>query len=57
MGLVYVIMPPNPDPIKTSMDIVNGFREISAATMTIYWIANGAILGWMWKKVKPDAIS
>ncbi len=57
MGLAYVIMPPNPDPIKTSMDIVNGFREISAATMTIYWIANGAILGWMWNKVKPDAIS
>ena len=57
MGLVYVIMPPNPDPIKTSMDIVNGFREISTATMTIYWIANGAILGWMWKKVKPDAVS
>ncbi|MDE1876756.1 MAG: CbtA family protein [Thaumarchaeota archaeon] len=57
IGLVYVIMPPNPDPIKTSMDIVNGFREISTATMTIYWIANGAILGWMWKKVKPDAVS
>ena len=56
MGLAYAIMPPNPDPIKTSMDIVNGFREISAITMTIYWIANGAILGWMWKKVKPDAI-
>ncbi|MGI0065851.1 MAG: CbtA family protein, partial [Nitrosotalea sp.] len=56
MALAYVVMPPNPDPIKTSMDIVNGFREISAVTMTIYWIANGAILGWMWKKVKPDAI-
>jgi hypothetical protein len=56
MILSYVIMPQNPDPIKTSMDIVNGFRAISAITMTIYWIANGVILGWMWKKVKPDAI-
>lgn len=57
MALAYVIMPPNPDPIKTSMDVVNGFRAISAATMTAYWIANGVILGWMWKKVKPDAVS
>ena len=57
MALAYVIMPPNPDPIKTSMDIVNGFRTISAATMTTYWIANGVILGWMWKKVRPDAVS
>ncbi len=57
MALVYAIMPSNPDPIKTSMDIVNGFREISAVTMTVYWVANGLILGWMWKKVKPDAVS
>ncbi len=57
MGLVYVIMPPNPDPIKISMDLVNGFRAISAATMIAYWIANAVILGWMWKKIKPDAVS
>ncbi|MEO9306771.1 MAG: CbtA family protein [Nitrososphaera sp.] len=54
IGIVFVVMPPNPDPIRTSMDIVNGFRAISAVTMTVYWIANGIILGWMWKKVKPD---
>ncbi|HEU5488763.1 MAG TPA: CbtA family protein, partial [Candidatus Nitrosotalea sp.] len=57
MGIIFVIMPPNPDPIKTPMELVNGFRAISAGTMTAYWIVNGIILGWMWKKVKPDAIS
>ncbi|HZS73441.1 MAG TPA: CbtA family protein, partial [Candidatus Nitrosotalea sp.] len=57
MGIIFVIMPPNPDSIKTPMELVNGFRAISAITMTAYWIANGIILGWMWKKVKPDAIS
>ena len=57
MAIMFVIMPPNPDPIKTPMELVNGFRAISAGTMTAYWIANGIILGWMWKKAKPDAIS
>ncbi|MGI0058648.1 MAG: CbtA family protein [Nitrosotalea sp.] len=56
MALAYVIMPPNPDPISTPMDIVNGFREISAVTVTAYWIVNGIILGWMWKKIKPDQV-
>ena len=57
MVLVYYAMPPNPDPIRTPMEIVNGFRTISAVTVTAAWIANGLILGWMWKKFKPDAIS
>ena len=57
MIMIFVVMPSNPDPINTSMDLVNGFRTISASTMTAYWIANGIILGWMWKKVKPDAVS
>ncbi len=57
IGITFVVMPSNPDPINTSMDLVNGFRIISASTMTAYWIANGIILGWMWKKVKPDAVS
>ncbi len=56
MALAYVIMPPNPDPIRTPMEIVNGFREISAVTVTAYWIVNGIILGWMWKKIKPDQV-
>ena len=51
MGAIFVIMPSNPDPINTSMDLVNGFRTISASTMTAYWIVNGIILGWMLKKV------
>lgn len=57
MGITFVVMPSNPDPINISMDLVNGFRIISASTMTAYWISNGIILGWMWKKVKPDAVS
>jgi hypothetical protein len=53
MITLFVVMPPNPDAIKTPMDLVNGFREISAVTMTIYWIANAIILGYLWKKFQP----
>ncbi|HEX5458080.1 MAG TPA: CbtA family protein [Candidatus Nitrosotalea sp.] len=57
MAITFVAMPPNPDPINTPMQIVNGFRAISAITVAAYWIVNGLILGWLWKKFKPDAIS
>jgi hypothetical protein len=53
--VVFLIMPPNPDKISISMELVNGFRAISAATMTIYWVSNALILGWLWNKIKPDA--
>ncbi len=56
IGIIFVVMPSNPDPVSTSMDLVNGFRMISASTMTAYWITNGIILGWMWKKAKPDTV-
>jgi len=53
ISLVFVIMPPNPDKITTPMELVNGFRAISAVTMTVYWIANAVILGWLWQKFQP----
>ncbi|MBI1828631.1 MAG: hypothetical protein HY222_06435 [Thaumarchaeota archaeon] len=46
-------MPANPDKITTSMDLVNGFRVISAVTMTIYWITNAIILGYLWQRFQP----
>jgi drug/metabolite transporter (DMT)-like permease len=57
IAIMFVVMPPNPDPIMTPMEIVNGFRAVSAITMTAYWVTNAVILGWLWSKVKPDAIS
>src|SRR6267143_2100947 len=53
MVILFAVMPPNPDAIKTPMDLVNGFREISAVTMTIYWIANAIILCYLWKRFQP----
>ncbi|HJU14368.1 MAG TPA: CbtA family protein [Candidatus Nitrosotalea sp.] len=53
MVIMFVIMPPNPDTITTPMDLVNGFRAISAVTMTVSWIVNGVILGLLWKRFQP----
>jgi predicted cobalt transporter CbtA len=50
-------MPQNSDPIKIPMELVDGFRTISAVTMTISWIVNALILGWLWKKFQPDSVT
>jgi predicted cobalt transporter CbtA len=53
IGILFVVMPQNPDKITTPMELVNGFRAVSVITMTIYWITNAVILGWLWKKFQP----
>ncbi|MGI0010995.1 MAG: CbtA family protein [Nitrosopumilaceae archaeon] len=50
---VFILMPQNPDPIKAPMDLVNGFRIVSASTVTMYWIINAIILGLLWQKFQP----
>ena len=57
IGVAFVVMPPYPDKITISMDLVNGFRTVSAITMTIYWISNAIILGFLWKKFQPHKIT
>ncbi len=49
----YFVLPPNPDPITAPMELVNNFRIASAATVTIFWILLGIILGKLWDKYKP----
>lgn len=57
VGAAFVVMPPFPDKITISMDLLNGFRTVSAITMTIYWISNAVILGFLWKKFQPHKTS
>lgn len=49
----FAALPANPDAITAPMDLVNGFRVASGATMTIFWLAMGAILGVLWDRTKP----
>ncbi len=53
ISVVFVLMPQYPDKITTSMDLVNGFRIVSVSTMTMYWIVNAIILGFLWQKFQP----
>ncbi len=54
ISLVFVLMPNNPDPINAPANLVTDFRVMSAITMTIYWLINGIILGFLWKKFQPN---
>jgi hypothetical protein len=54
---VFLLMPQNPDKITAPLDLVNGFRIVSLSTMTLYWIVNAIILGFLWQKFQPDKIT
>lgn len=49
----FIALPANPDEVTAPMDLVNSFRIASAATMTVFWVVLGAILGAMWSKTRP----
>ncbi|TLX82027.1 MAG: CbtA family protein [Thaumarchaeota archaeon] len=53
ISIIFLIMPENPDKITAPIDLVNGFRIVSAATMTMYWVVNAIILGFLWQKFQP----
>jgi predicted cobalt transporter CbtA len=48
----YLTLPPNPDAINASMNLVTGFRIASGFTMSIFWGLLGIILGALWDKTK-----
>ena len=53
IGIAFVVMPENPDPITAPMDLVNNFRIMSAFTVSLYWLSLGVILGSLWHHYKP----
>lgn len=53
MITLFVVMPPNPDKISAPMELVNGFRALSAVTITMTWIVNAVILGYLWQRFQP----
>jgi predicted cobalt transporter CbtA len=48
-----VLLPANPDAVTAPADLVNGFRLASGATMTVFWLLMGAILGAFWDRTRP----
>jgi len=50
ISIAFVMMPQNPDKVLAPMDLVNGFRTMSATTVTVYWLVNSVILGALWQR-------
>jgi predicted cobalt transporter CbtA len=53
MAVAFIATPPNPNAINAPMDLVIGFRIVSAFTMSVFWGLLGIILGAFWDKLKP----
>ena len=53
VATAFFALPANPDAMNAPMDLVNGFRMASGATMTMFWFMLGAILGVLWDRTKP----
>jgi predicted cobalt transporter CbtA len=53
IAVAFVALPANPDSISAPMDLVNSFRFASGATVTMFWVLLGAILGAFWDRTKP----
>jgi predicted cobalt transporter CbtA len=51
--LAFVLLPPNPDEITISSDLLSNFRVVTTVTMGIFWGILGILLGSFWDKVKP----
>ena len=49
----FILMPESPDEVMVPADLLNGFRIVSASTVTMYWIVNAIILGLLWQKFQP----
>ena len=54
IGIMFFIMPENPDKISTSMELVNGFRVVTFLTGTVFWFTLALFLGMFWQKTNPD---
>ena len=54
IGVVFAVMPPNPDEITAPMELVEGFRISSILAVSSFWIAMPIVLGLLWHKFRPD---
>jgi predicted cobalt transporter CbtA len=50
---MYFIWPPFPDVILAPMSVINTFRALTGATMTIFFILIGVFFGLLWNRFKP----
>ena len=54
IGIMFFIMPENPDKITAPMNLVNEFRLMSILGVSSFWGSIGIILGVFWKKFESS---
>ncbi len=53
MIVAYVVLPPNPDKIGISMDLIHTFRIMTALTIGIFWGILAIVFGSLWDRFIP----
>jgi len=53
MIAAYIALPPNPDKISISMDLIQTFRIWTAITIGIFWGILAVIFGSLWDRFIP----
>jgi len=53
--VVYLAMPPNPDPVEMPSEIVRTFRALSLAGLVLFWVVLGAAFGWLCRERGREA--
>ena len=48
IAIAFVVLPPNPDQITISMELVTNFRVVSVITIGLFWGILGVLLGSFW---------
>ncbi|MFB5612776.1 MAG: CbtA family protein [Nitrosarchaeum sp.] len=54
IGMIFAVMPANPDEISAPMELVNGFRIMSVIAVSVFWVSVAVILGMIWHKFQPQ---
>jgi predicted cobalt transporter CbtA len=53
MIVAYVVLPPNPDKISISMDLIQTFRVVTALTIGLFWGILAIVFGSLWDRFIP----
>ncbi len=50
--VLYLAMPPNPDPVEMPGDLVTAFRVLSVVGLTLFWVVLGAVCGLLIRRLE-----
>lgn len=47
--VVYLLTPPNPDPVRIPLNLLVPYRALSAAGLILFWLVFGGVYGVLWR--------